>query len=684
MKTFTFGALTFAVTDDNRVTMQKCFCFETPNQSLCQFDLAGGSISGTNRLWGFFNENTKVRYVNHEINGNILTVIQRSYSLELTTTYEKFDDTNAIRVSQTLKNISDSEINLEMVNTFGMTFAENGIQEREDWYLHKFHNMRYTESLPEVKKLADCDLQWLNGVHHIENVGNYSSKEFLPQAILENRKTQDLLMFQIESYHDWVYEFSYCGYRYVLQIGGPTAIRHDWNKLLRPGECYMTVPVTLCHGKTLNGVVAEMTKYRRHIKPNSPSDAKIPTIYNEYMHYSWDDPYAEKVYKTAPAVAATGCEYYIIDCGWHNGREFDDMLGMYKQFGTWFEDRERFPEGIGAISDYIHSLGMKFGLWLAPEVVGINNEKMLAYYDDDCFFTRNGKKLKSETGYLLDFRAEKVRDYMTETIRRMVEDYGCDYIKFDGCPNSGFGTEIDATSPGDGLEKAMEAFLSWTKSVMEAYPEVIFEDCAGGGQRIDYRALSLFSLVSTSDQCFYDQYPYISGNILVSVLPEQAAVWSYPVDSALYDQNNEAAVNEKVTEERVVLNMVNALLGRVHLASRIHLLDEGKLALIKEGMDVYRVIAEDKLNAVPYLPKGYTAYGDKFVAAGLKTEKKLYLAVWNLSGERDVKLSLPDIKVKGAKVLYPQSLPTDFECDECSLTLHFTTDEQARLFELTL
>ncbi len=684
MKNFSFGPLTFAVTDDNRITMQQCFCFDRQNQSLCQFDTAGGTVSGTNRLWGFFSESTKLRYVSHALEGDLLTVTQRSCTAELTTTYELYDDTNAVRVYQTLRNISEAPIDLEMINSFGMTFAADAVAEREDWYLHKFHNMRYTESLPEVKRLADCDLQWLNGVHRIENVGNYSCKEFLPEAILENRKTGDLLMLQIESYHDWVYEISYCGRRFVLQVGGPTAIRHDWNKLLLPGESYQTVPVALCYGKSLNGVLAEMTRYRRHLKPNSPSDAKIPTIYNEYMHYSWDDPYAEKVYNTAPAVAATGCEYYIIDCGWHNGRRFDDMLGMYKQFGTWFEDRERFPEGLKAISDYIHSLGMKFGLWLAPEVVGMNNEQMLAYYDDDCFFTRNGKRIMSETGYLLDFRAEKVRDYMTETVRRMVEDYGCDYIKFDGCPNSGFGTELDATSPGDGLEAAMEAFLSWTKSVMEAHPAVIFEDCAAGGQRLDYRALSMFSLASTSDQTFYDQYPYISGNILVSVLPEQAAVWSYPVDSALYDPQNEAAVNGKVTKERVALNMVNALLGRVHLASRIQLLDAEKQALIREGMEVYRAIAEDKLTAMPYLPKGYTAYGDSFVAAGLKTESRVYLAVWNLSGERDVTLPLPEVKVKAAEVLYPQSLPTDFAWTEDSLTLHFTEDEQARFFCLWL
>ena len=50
--------------------------------------------------------------------------------------------------------------------------------------------------------------------------------------------------------------------------------------------------------------------------------------------------------------------------------------------------------------------------------------------------------------------------------------------------------------------------------------------CASGGMRMDHKTLSAFSLMSTSDQIHYDRYPYIAGNILCAVLPEQAAVWN--------------------------------------------------------------------------------------------------------------------------------------------------------------
>jgi len=690
MTTIQFGELLFRVSDGNVLSLVKCFACDNTDYAdwggdlpVCEFDVAGGNTSGSNRMNGS-EEARKLRYAGHSVEGDVLTIVQRSATAEVMSVYRKYDDTNAVRMTQTVKNLSEEPMCLELANTLSLRFGHDVVSEHKDWYFHRFTNARYVEAMPDVRSLYDLGMKWQYGVFHVENVGNASSYENLPQGILENRRTGGHLMFQIESYCDWFYEITVSGNRFNLQAGGPTARHHQWNKMLNPGESYTTVPVAIAGGSDLNDVLAEMTRYRRHIKPDCQADRKLPAIYNEYMHFSWDDPNAERVHTTAPYVAESGCEYYVVDCGWHDAKEITNTLGMYYKFGTWYEDRGRFPDGIRATAEYVRSLGMKFGLWIAPEVVGKENDRMLAYYDDDCFFIRNGKRVANGTGYLLDFRNPKVYAYMSDALDRMIDEYGCDYIKFDGCPNPGFGTDRDSTSPGDGLEEAYEAFLGWAKALMERHPNVIFEDCAGGGQRIDYRALSMFSLVSTSDQTAYNRYPYIAANICASVLPEQAAVWSYPVDSALYDPAQEDLVNERVSKERVVINMINALLGRIHLASRIFLLDEEKRGLIREGIDFYNRLTPDKLQAVPYLPMGYCMFGDTLAASGLKTEDKLYLAVWNLGGERHIHLPLPGVTVRSAKVAYPVSLETRFAYDESSLTVDFTEDEQARLFEITL
>ena len=677
-----WGGLTFHVMEDGRVALTRCFDFSAEpaaNRAFSEVELAGGSSCGTIKQHGA-EASGHFRYKEHRIDGGVMELTLSSGELESVCRFERYGDTNAVRVTQRIRNISEEEVCLESANTATVYFG-SAVSDSRDWLLHRFDNARYSETAPNVQSLYDLGFYWVNAVHRTYNVGNQSTMDYIPMGALENRAGGGFFLFQIESYYDWYFEIGVDRGMYYLHMGGPNARYHSWNKVLAPGGVYETVPVSLCSGRTLNDALAQMTRYRRHIKPDCAPDRHLPAIFNEYMHLSWDDPWADKTAKLAPEIAKTGCEYYVIDCGWHD--EVPASI-IYRHFGTWYESKMRFPEGLGKTAELIHSLGMKFGLWIAPEVVGKDNHRMLEYYGDECFLTRNGRKICNSTGYLLDFRHPKVIDYMTRTFDRMVNEYGVDYIKYDGCASAGPGPDRNCTSPGDGLEEHIRAFLKWTEDMMKRHPGVVFEDCAGGGQRLDYSALSLFSLASTSDQPDYRKYPYIAANILCAVLPEQAAVWSYPVATKLDNYDEPADADERVTEEMVAVNMVNALLGRIHLASRVNLLNETKRALIREGIELYNRMTPDKLESVPYLPMGYARFGDTLVCSGIRTEKKLYLAVWNLHGERHVEIPLAEIRVRSARVAYPLSLETRFTCEDNTLKIDFTADEQARLFEMEL
>lgn len=635
-------------------------------------------ISGSHKMYSS-SEKSSLLYVSHSISDNKMLFVEANDTVEVTTHFESIGD--AIRVYREIKNISSEEVLLDWANSMMLFFGSDAMKDAHDYYLHTFTNFRYSEALPRVDSLYDLGFCFINASHRVYNMGSWSTKDLLPQAVIENRKTGKCIMFQIESNNNWYYEIGVTKNRFYLTLMGATQRYHQWNKLLKSGESYITPAVAISNGSSLNDVFAKMTRYRRSIKGTCKSDAHLPAIFNEYMHLSWDSPDAARTKEIVPTVANMGCEYYVIDCGWHD--EVDGSK-IYPYVGAWEESNARFPNGVRETANYLKGLGLKLGLWIEPEIIGQKCEKMLAFYDDDCFLTRNGKKVAEMGRYFLDYRHPKVRSHMTEVIDRMVDEYGAQYIKFDYNQDTGAGTELDSVSLGDGLEKHADAFLSWVEEQMSRHPEVVFEACASGGQRMDYKTLSRFPLCSTSDQTRYDHYPYIVGNILTAVIPEQAAVWSYPVDMWVYDKENEQNSNSNISRERVVINMMNALLGRIHLASRIHLLDSEKQALIKEGIDLYKELVPFKLEAVPYLPKGYTRFGDSFVAVGLKTAEKLYLAVWNLNGDKKVKLPLPEISAKSATVAYPKSLATDFELKDNTLYLSFTENEQARLFEIEL
>ena len=316
---------------------------------------------------------------------------------------------------------------------------------------------------------------------------------------------------------------------------------------------------------------------------------------------------------------------------------------------------------------------MKLGLWIEPEIVGCKCNKMLKFYDDDCFLRRNGEKVLVFNRYFLDYRNKKVVDYMTETVRRMVEDYGAEYIKMDFNQDMGVGTELDASSFGEGLEKCAESFLLWLEKMKKRFPHVVFEGCASGGLRMDYRSLSIFSLMSTSDQIQYDKYPYIAGNILSAVIPEQAAVWSYPVGEC---------EKEQITDRQIIVNMINSFLGRMHLASHLEYMTHSQLELVREGVEYYNKLSAVKDKCVPYLPFGFTKFGEKKVAAGLKTDKKVYLALWNLdTAEQSITVPFDDC-ILSANVVYPAMKNCTYSFDEKKLSVYFPEGISSAFFEV--
>lgn len=627
-------------------------------------------------------ETPHLRYVSHTLSEETLAVVQADELVQVTVYLHSYVGSAVIRARTEVKNISEEPLTVTSLSSFVLPrICSAGETERT--HLWRFLQSHHGECQPRRQSLSALGLYPVTfaGQQRIAmaNIGSWSTKEALPQGIVEG--ADGCIMFQIESNNSWYYEISDTGGQYYLYLGGANEPFGDWCKPLRPGESYTSVPVALCTAGNAESAIREMTKYRRRIAGRCAADEGLPVIFNEYMHLSWDSPSEENTRRCALAAAEAGAEYYVIDCGWH-----DEVPGseVYPYVGVWKESKARFPSGLRKTTDYIRSLGMKPGLWIEPEVVGYKCGEMLAYYGEDCFFRRHGKKVCVQGRYFLDFRAEKVRAYLTETVRRMIEEYGAEYIKTDYNQDAGVGTERDAASFGEGLELCAKAYLGWVDEMRARFPQVLFETCASGGLRMDHETLQHFSIVSTSDQTDYKKYPYIAGNILSAALPEQAAVWSYPVGSDTAPNGvfapTRAWVEENITEEQVVMNMVNALLGRMHLASRIGLLTAEKFALVQEGVAYYKTLSKAKKEALPVFPLGFTSFGEKQVAAGFEAQGKVYLAVWNLGGGNTLRLPLR-APVTEVRVAYPQAGPVRVRAAGTALEVAFTKPFQACFLE---
>ena len=327
------GALTFSV-EDGVVVLSRAWNLEG-RTTLPVFDLAGGNASGLDH-YNYSEMTENLRYVSHEVAGDRLTIVQQSGNAKLYSEYRIFTDTNAVCITQTIENVGQDEMTVEALIGFSLRFGE--FSENSDWYFHRFTNARYAESMPIVGSFYDLGLYHPNGCITLKNASNASCVESVPQTIVEHRPSGDCYFAAIESYSAWMMDLTVADGRFDLALSGQNAHAFPWCRKLKTGERYTAPSVAVCFGHGVNDALANMTRYRRHIACVAEESA---VIYNEYMHFSWDDPNESRTLATAPFVKEAGAEYYIIDCGWHNAPEFSETDLMYRQFGTWKEDRAR-------------------------------------------------------------------------------------------------------------------------------------------------------------------------------------------------------------------------------------------------------------------------------------------------------------------------------------------------------
>lgn len=564
--------------------------------------------------------------------------------LETISHMQFYTGTGAARVWTDVNNCGTENWTLEYVSSFSLTGIEkegllsqdekvrigichNSWQRELQWQFYSLEQVGLGQSQP-------AEWQHSSKVLGVTNVGNWSSKEYIPMGYFENTEVGSALMWQIEQNGSWHWEISDREGHLYLQLSGPSEIESHWSKTLKPGESFRSVYCGVC---AVNGgfdeAVAEMTKYRRLIRRKNRDNAKLPVIFNDYMNCLWADPTTEKELPLIDAAAEVGCEYFCIDAGWYADGVWWDWVG------EWQESRKRFPNGLREVTDYIRKKGMIPGVWLEIEVMGIKCP-MADKLPDEWFFVRHGKRVFDRSRYQLDFRVPAVREHCDAVVDRLINEYGVGYIKMDYNIEPGIGTENNADSFGDGLLEHERAYLAWLDGVFERHPKLIVENCSSGGLRMDYALLSRCSIQSTSDQDDYRRYATIAANAPTAVCPEQAAVWSYPLDSG--------------DREEVVFNMVNAMLLRVHQSGHLARLEAERKALIKEGIEVYKSIRSDIAKAVPFYPLGVSKFSDNWSALGLRCDKRIYLAVWRREGSENcvipIKSDFNDAKVS---CIYP-------------------------------
>lgn len=571
--------------------------------------------------------------------GRRLEFLLSNDRLEVTLCYQLYDGTSAVRCFAEVKNISDGEVGLEYVSSFALTGLGRGgtLPPDEKLEIHIPFTSWCGENMWKTFPIKELGMGFSGSASsrriNICNTGTWSAKEKTPSGVLVDTETGEGMMWQIESSCSWQWEIVESrGRALALRLSGPNESGNGWWKSLRPGESFRTVTAGVAvSARGFEGALGELTKYRRAIRRRNAADAGLPVIFNDYLNLILANPTAEKLLPVIDKASETGAEYFVMDAGWYADGTWWNCVG------EWKPCEKRFPNGMNEVFDRIRSHGMTPGIWIEPEVMGVNCP-LAAGYEDECFFMRHGKRVLTNGRYQLDFRSKRVTDYLDGIIDGLVNDYGIGYFKFDYNIEPGVGTEVDADSFGDGLLKNARAYQAWLTRVLDRHPELIIESCSSGGMRADYSTLALHTIQSMTDQSDYRKIAPIAAAAASNVLPEQAAIWSVPAAGSL---------------DRVAMNMINALPLRIHLSGGIPGLSDEEFALVREGVELYKSIRGYIPRLLPFYPLGMPELDSKYLCSGYACEEKTFIALWRLNGESDTLTVRVPEKYKSAKILYP-------------------------------
>ena len=594
----------------------------------------------------------ELKYTGHEwADNNTLVITQEESCIRVRTIYTFQEKLPVFSCESEVENISESPVCLEAVTSFcygNVDVYQKGKKNPADDLQICYANNTWSAECRWVKKsLRECGVIPYGDLCYdrfrIANHSGFSSGEYLPMGIIHNQRNRENLFWQIEHNGAWSWEVGCVIHDYAdsflekdylqqiyLQVSGPDMESAHWHKLLQPGGRFRTVPVAagVCRGNP-EDCFSWLTLYRRTKK----EIRELPVIFNDYMNCLMGNSTEETLLPLIDAAKEAGCEVFVVDCGWY------DSGNWQFTFGDFAECRKRYPNGLAKVMDAIRERGMKAGLWLELEAYGIDSpgaEKL----PKEWLFCRNGKPVADSGRYHLDFRNPQVRTHASGVLKRVVGDYGLEYIKIDYNLCLCYGTDLACDSPGEGLLQHNRAYLAWLKEEIRKYPHVTWENCASGGLRMDYAMLSSMDIQSVSDQEDYRIMGFIASNAATAVLPEQAGIWSYP--------------RREGDERETVFNMVSSLLMRIHLGGHLNELSPSRRALVKEAIQYYKEIRREIPQSVPVWPLGTHHFDSGWLVWGLACRKKVYLAVERRASDEN-RIEIPlDRSFAKAVIGYPK------------------------------
>ena len=473
-----------------------------------QFELDGASL-GYEWEWGGLEKVDSDK-------GLLGTVTLKNKLIEVTVKINTLlDGTRAFSRWLEISNNTGRALNLSR-----LAVISGGLQTIRGW-------KDYTDIADQLYRLGYMEhSQWgMEGSfawHDLPNAGYNIAGRFRkgrhrhPMFILENRATGESFISQFGWSGGYSFDFELDAERgasdahlsFAIRIDAPAPLR-----IIEPGETITTPEVHV--GVTFGGLDEAVNQMHDHLRKSvflPPARGKRCWIESGIGPESCMS--RDATLETIEKAAAVGCEIFFIDAGWYLPP--DQESKWWEKVGDWQYDQDRYPNGLSDIRDAVKAKGMLFGLWMDAERIGKASQAYHEHQDyisimyNDC---ENGSQM-------INLANPEAAAWMEQQISRVIEENQCDFFRLDyNTWNNATRTNRNGILENDYM-RYYEALYAIYKRLRQKYPDVVFENCAGGGGRTDVGMTRYFDHTWVTDWQIAPRSFAITNGMTMALPPE--------------------------------------------------------------------------------------------------------------------------------------------------------------------
>ena len=266
----------------------------------------------------------------------------------------------------------------------------------------------------------------------------------------------------------------------VRLVMGINPYHFTWK--LGAGEAFQAPEVVMVYS---DAGLGHMTRtfhdlYRSHLIRSAWRDRKRPILIN-----NWEGTYfnfnTEKLLAIAAGAAKLGIEMLVMDDGWF-GNRYDDNRAL----GDWFVNEEKLPGGLAHLAGEVNKLEMKFGIWMEPEMISPDSDLYRAHPDWAIQVPGRVPGL-ARNQLVLDLTRQEVLEYVWSRMQAILDSANIAYIKWDmNRQLSDIGSvRLASDAQGELYHRYVLAVYELQERLHTHYPDLLIENCSGGGARFD-------------------------------------------------------------------------------------------------------------------------------------------------------------------------------------------------------